>query len=151
MLFLNNNFPEASVVVTMPEGHPPSLPSTKKVQHKDYEEASFTSSSTFVPSYVDSHTNAIDLSCLHPPPLPERVYYSERTPREQVELLNRSSKSDDTHNSQIHVSDLLSDVNPENPVTESGDNLHDGKMLNPTEELGTVAKPLLADGRGWGF
>ncbi|KAG5001087.1 hypothetical protein JHK87_022159 [Glycine soja] len=142
---LKSNFPEASVVVTMPEGHPPSLPSTKKVQHKDYEEASFTSSSTFVPSYVDSHTNAIDLSCLHPPPLPERVYYSERTPREQVELLNRSSKSDDTHSSQIHVSDILSDVNPEG-LTESGDNLHDGKMLNPTEELGIVTKPLLADG-----
>ncbi|KAH1148236.1 hypothetical protein GYH30_043067 [Glycine max] len=144
--YLKSNFPEAPVVVSMPEGLPPSLPSTKKVQHKDYEQVSSTSSSAFVPSYVDSHTNAIDLSCLHPPPLPERVYYSERTPREQVELLNRSSKSDDTHNSQIHVSDLLSDVNPENPVTESGDNLHDGKMLNPTEELGTVAKPLLADG-----
>ncbi|RDX89877.1 hypothetical protein CR513_28326, partial [Mucuna pruriens] len=143
---LKSNFPEASIVVTMPEGHLPSLPSTKKVQHKDYEEASSTSSSAFVPAYVDSHANAIDLSCLHPPPLPERVYYSERTPREQVELLNRSSKSDDTHSSQIHVSDLLSDVNPEDPLTESGDNLHDGKMLNPTEELGTAAKPLLADG-----
>ncbi|TKY68589.1 Serine/threonine-protein kinase CTR1 [Spatholobus suberectus] len=144
---LKSNFPEASVVVTMPEGgHLPSLPSTKRVQHKDYEEASSTSSSVFVPAHVDSDANAIDLSCLHPPPLPERVYYSERTPREQVELLNRSSKSDDTHGSQIHVSDLLSDVNPVDPVTESDDNLHDGKMLNPTEELGIAAKPLLTDG-----
>ncbi|CAJ1978397.1 unnamed protein product [Sphenostylis stenocarpa] len=137
---LKSNFPEASVVVTMSEGHLPSLPSTKKVQHKDYEEFSSTSSSAFAPAYVDSHTNAIDLSCLHPPPLPERVYYSERTPREQVELLNRSSKSDDTHNSQIHVSDLLSDVNPDDQVTESGDNLH------PTDELGNAEKPLHADG-----
>ncbi|XP_022631912.1 uncharacterized protein LOC106778439 isoform X2 [Vigna radiata var. radiata] len=137
---LKSNFPEASVVVTMPEGHPPSLPSTKKVQHKDYEELSSTSSSAFVPAYVDSHPNAIDLSCLHPPPLPERVYFSERTPREQVELLNRSSKSDDTHSSQLHVSDLLSDVNPEDPVTESGGNLH------PTDELGNAEKPLHADG-----
>nr|KYP34493.1 Serine/threonine-protein kinase CTR1 [Cajanus cajan] len=122
---LKSNFPEAAVVVTMPEGHLPTLPSTKKVQNKDCEEASSTSSSAFVPAYVDSQANAIDLSSLHPPPLPERIYYSERTPREQVELLNRSSKSDDTHSSQIHVSDLLSDVTPEDPVTESSDNLHD--------------------------
>ncbi|KAL2326093.1 hypothetical protein Fmac_025151 [Flemingia macrophylla] len=140
-----SNFPEA-VIVTMPEEHLPSLPSTKKVQNKDCEDASSTSSSAFVPAYVDSNTNAIDLSCLHPPPLPERVYYSERTPREQVELLNRSSKSDDTHSSQIHVSDLLSDVTTEDTVTKSGDNLHDGKMLTPTAELGTAAKPLQADG-----
>ncbi|KAK7313896.1 hypothetical protein VNO77_39101 [Canavalia gladiata] len=139
---LKKNCPEASVVVTMLEGHLPSIPSTEKVQHQDYEEASSTSSSAFGPAFVDSHSNANDLSCLHPPPLPKRVYYSERTPREQVELLNRSSKSDDTHNSQIHVSDLLSDGNPEDPVTESGDNLHDGKILNPSEELGNAAKTL---------
>ncbi|XP_027353823.1 uncharacterized protein LOC113864388 isoform X2 [Abrus precatorius] len=137
---------QGSDPVTMPEGHLPSLPATKEVQHQDYEEASSTSSSAFVPPYVDSHSNAIDLSCLHPPPVPKRVYYSERTPREQVELLNQSSKSDDTHSSKIHVSDLLSDVNQEDPVTGSGDSLHDGKMLNPTEELGITAKPLLAAG-----
>ncbi|KAJ1404688.1 Serine-threonine/tyrosine-protein kinase, catalytic domain [Sesbania bispinosa] len=143
--YLKNNYHEASVVVTMPEGHLPSLPSTKKVQHQDYEDASSTTSSLFVPAYMDSQSNDIDLSCLHPPPLPKRVYYSERTPREQVEVLNRSSKSDDTHRSQFHVSDLLSDVKPEDPVTETGDNLHDGNLLNPTENLSIAAKPLSAD------
>ncbi|XP_061351634.1 uncharacterized protein LOC133296625 isoform X2 [Gastrolobium bilobum] len=121
--YLRNNFPEASVMVTMPEGH--SLPPTKMDQIQDYEEASSTSSSAFGPAYVDSHPNGVDLSSLHPPPLPRRVYYSERIPREQVELLNRSSKSDDAHSSQFHVSDLLSDVNPPDSVTETGDNLHD--------------------------
>ncbi|KAL2318238.1 hypothetical protein Fmac_032114 [Flemingia macrophylla] len=115
------NFPEAAVIVTMPAEHLSSLPSTKKVQNKDCEEASSTSSNAF--------------SLLF-----------KRTPREQVELLNHSSKSDDTQRSQIHVSDLLSDVTTEDTVTKSGDNLDDGKMLTPTAELGTAAKPLLADG-----
>ncbi|XP_019432333.1 PREDICTED: uncharacterized protein LOC109339365 [Lupinus angustifolius] len=140
--YLENISHEASSVVTMPEEH---LPSTKKVEHQDHDETS-TSSSVFVPANVDSHSNGIDLTCLHPPPLPERVYCSERSPKEQVELLNRSSKSDDNLNSQFHVSDLLSDVNPEDSITESGDNLHDGNLPNPTEELSTAAKCLPADG-----
>ncbi|XP_057453314.1 uncharacterized protein LOC130745183 isoform X2 [Lotus japonicus] len=143
--YLKNNCPEASAIVTLPEGHLTSLPSTIKVQHQDYEEASTTSSSAFVPAYVDSQSNAIDLNCLHPPPLPKRVYYSERIPREQVEVLNRSSKSDDTLNSQFHESDLLCDVKPEGSVAESSDNLSDYNLLNPTEKLSIAAKPLLCD------
>ncbi|XP_004516240.1 uncharacterized protein [Cicer arietinum] len=142
---LKNNCPEASTVVTLPKEHLPLFPSTKNVQHQDYEEASSTSSSSFVPAYVDSHPNAIDLSCLHPPPLPKRVYYSERTPREQVEVLNRSSKSDDAHSSQVLVADLLSDIKPEDPVTESGDNLHDGSLLGPVEKPSISAKPFPVD------
>ncbi|XP_045801903.1 uncharacterized protein LOC123895538 isoform X2 [Trifolium pratense] len=144
--YLKNNGPEASTVV-MPEGHLPSSPCTKKVPHHDCEEASCTSSSSVVPNYVDSHSNAIDLSCLHPPPVPKRVYYSERAPREQVEVLNRSSKSDDAHSSQFHASDLLSDSKPEGPVTESGENLHDGNLLDPDEKPSISAKPFPADDR----
>ncbi|KAG4399068.1 hypothetical protein GLYMA_08G165900v4 [Glycine max] len=142
--YMKNNFPEASVVVTAPEGH--SLHPTKMDKLPDYEETSSTSSSAFGPAYVDSHYNAADLSSLHPPPLPKRVYYSERISREQLELLNRSSKSDDTNSSQFHVSDLLSDVNPPDSVTESGDKLHGGNLPNLSEELGITGKPLHADG-----
>ncbi|XP_020228859.1 dual specificity protein kinase splB [Cajanus cajan] len=141
--YMKNNFTEASVVVTAPEGH--SLHPAKMEKHQDYEETS-TSSSAFGPAYVDSHSNAPDLSSLHPPPLPKRVYYSERISREQVELLNRSSKSDDTHSSQFLVSDLLSDVNPPDSGTESGDKLHDGNLPNLTEELGVTENLLHADG-----
>lgn len=146
--FLKNNFPKAPVAVNIPDGHLPSLPSMKKEQHQEYEEASSTSSSPFGPAYVDSQSNGIDLSCLHPPPIPKRVYYSysERTPKEQVELLNRSAKSDDTYDSQFPVSDLLSDINPQYSVTESGDNLRDGNLSNLTDEMGTASKPLHADG-----
>ncbi|WJX87525.1 hypothetical protein P8452_69706 [Trifolium repens] len=143
--YLKNNGPEASTAVTMPEGHLPSSPCTKKVPHQDCEEASSTSSSSFVPNYVDSHSNAIDLSCLHPPPVPKRVYYSERAPREQVEVLNRSSKSDDAPSSQFHASDLLSNIKPEGPVTESGNNLNDGSLLDPDEKPSISAKPFPAD------
>lgn len=133
--YLKNNCPEASVV---PEGY--SIPPTKMDPLRDYEEASSTSSSTFGPGYVDPPSNKVDWSCLHPPPVPRRVYYSERIPREQVELLNRSSKSDDAHNSQFHVSDLLSDTNPPESVTESSGNLHDGNLSNLTEETETYFK-----------
>jgi hypothetical protein len=143
--YLKNNGPEASTVVTMPEGHLPSSPCTKKVPHQDCEEASSTSSSSFVPNYVDSHSNAIDLSCLHPPPVPKRVYYSERAPREQVEVLNRSSKSDDAPSSQFHASDLLSNIKPDGPVTQSGNNLNDGSLLEPDEKPSISAKPFPAD------
>ncbi|CAK8561321.1 unnamed protein product [Lathyrus sativus] len=143
--YLKSNGPEASAAVTMPEGHLPSLPCPKKVQHQDCKDASSTPSSSFAPNYVDSHSNAMDLSSLHPPPVPKRVYYSERTPREQVEVLNRSSKSDDTHSSQFDVSDLLSDTKPEDPVSESGDNLHDGNLLDPDDKSSISAKPFPED------
>ncbi|XP_058747330.1 uncharacterized protein LOC131620314 [Vicia villosa] len=143
--FLKNNGPVASAAVTMPEGHLPSFPCTKKVQQQDCKDASSTSSNSFAPNYVDSHSNAIDLSSLHPPPVPKRVYYSERTPREQVEVLNRSSKSDDTHSSQFHVSDLLSDTKPEDPLTESGHNLHDGNLLDPDDKSNISAKTFPED------
>ncbi|OIW11684.1 hypothetical protein TanjilG_12203 [Lupinus angustifolius] len=142
--YYKNIFPEASAVVTVPEGH--SIPPTKNDRLQDYEEVFSTSSSAFSPSYVDSQSNAVDLSSLHPPPLPKRVYYSERIPREQVEFLNRSSKSDDANRSQIHVSDLLSDVNLPDSVRESGGNLQDRNMSNLAEESSITAKPLHADG-----
>ncbi|MED6133865.1 hypothetical protein PIB30_032214, partial [Stylosanthes scabra] len=139
-----NILPEVSVAVTVPEGH--SLPPTKREQLQDNEGASSTTSSTFGPTYVDSHSNAVDLSCLHPPPLPKRVYYSERIPREQIEMLNRSSKSDDAHGSQFNVSELLTEVNPTEPLTESGENLQDGNLSNLTEYSKVAAKPLQSDG-----
>jgi len=144
VLSLETPSPSLSVGVTMPDEHLPSFPSTQKVQHQDCEEGS-SSSSSCVPNYVNSYSNAIDLSCLHPSPVPKRVYCSERTPREQVEVLNQSSKSDDTHTSQFHVSGLLSDIKPVGPVTESGDNLHDGSLLDPDKKPSISPTPVPAD------
>ncbi|RHN40695.1 putative protein kinase TKL-Pl-6 family [Medicago truncatula] len=144
VLSLETPSPCLSVGVTMPEEHLPSFPSTQKVQHQDCEEGSLSSSSC-VPNYVNSYSNAIDLTCLHPSPVPKRVYCSERTPREQVEVLNQSSKSDDTHSSHFHVSGLLSDIKPVGPVTESGDNLHDGNLLDAVKKPTISPTPFPAD------
>ncbi|XP_054812013.1 uncharacterized protein LOC129313126 isoform X2 [Prosopis cineraria] len=144
--YLKNNFPEDTVAVTLQEGHMPSSPSAKKDQHQDNQEASSTSGSALAPAYADSQSKPYDLSGLQPPPLPKRVYYSERTPREQAETLNRSSKSDDTEGSQFLVSDLLSDIKPQGSVAESGDNMHNRNLTNRSEELNIAAKPLHADG-----
>ncbi|KAI9116313.1 hypothetical protein K1719_012480 [Acacia pycnantha] len=146
--FLKNNVNKATVAINIPEGKLPTLPSMKKEQHQEYKDASSAFSSAFGPGNVDSQSNGIDLSCLHPPPMPKRVYYSysERTPREQVELLNRSAKSDDTYDSQVPVSDLLSDIDPQYSATESGDILHNRNQSNLTEDSSTSSKPLYVDG-----
>ncbi|XP_065864942.1 uncharacterized protein [Euphorbia lathyris] len=60
-----------------------------------------TSYRAFAPSDTDSVSNLIDLSYLEPSVPPQRVYYSERIPREQAELLNRLTKSDDSLGSQL--------------------------------------------------
>lgn len=59
--------------------------------------------------YMDSESNIVDLSLLEPPSVVQRVYCSERISRGQDELLNRLSKSDDTHVSQFLISHSQSD------------------------------------------
>lgn len=159
---LQGNFSEASIAVAVPGAHLPKVPSKSKFKHQHYEEASSlvtamnsaqmlksgeddlysASTNVFNPSYVDSESNAVALSGLEPPPLPNRVYYSERIPREQADLLNRSTKSDDLHGSQLLMSDLLSDFNQENPVTESNDKFQVSNLSNLTADSSMTAKPL---------
>ncbi|KAF7834794.1 putative serine/threonine-protein kinase [Senna tora] len=164
---LQGKFSAASVTVAAPVEHQPTLPSRNKGNHQHYEETSSqvnamnsmqipksdeddhrpTSANAFSPGDVDANSNVVDLNVIEPPPLPNRVYYSERIPREQAELLNRSTKSDDAHGSQLLVSDFLSDFNWHNSVTESNDKLHDGDLLNMTSVSNSTAKPLQEDGQ----
>ncbi|XP_018443791.2 uncharacterized protein LOC108815796 [Raphanus sativus] len=62
------------------------------------------SSGTCGPVHNDSESNLIDLNYPEPVQPPARVYRSERIPREQLELLNRLSKSDDSLGSQFLMS-----------------------------------------------
>ncbi|KAM5586849.1 hypothetical protein ABKV19_005665 [Rosa sericea] len=92
-----------------------------------------TSNNAFAPTYADPMSNGIDLGYLEPPVQPQRIYYSERIPREQAELLNRSSKSDDSHGAQFLVSHSRSDIIHQDPIT-GVKKLHDHANLPPRSE-----------------
>ena len=62
------------------------------------------STSTGTCGHVHNESNLIDLNYPEPVQPPPRVYRSERIPREQLELLNRLSKSDDSLGSQFLMS-----------------------------------------------
>ncbi|XAR56919.1 Non-specific serine/threonine protein kinase [Bertholletia excelsa] len=58
----------------------------------------------------NSDCDSMDLSYLESPVPPQRVFHSERKPREQAELLNRLSKSDDSLSTQFLINHSHSDV-----------------------------------------
>ncbi|XP_054815228.1 serine/threonine-protein kinase STE20-like [Prosopis cineraria] len=167
---LPGNISEVSVTNAVQGVHLPKLPSKSKGKHQHYEEASSlanavnstqilksgeddlysTSTNAFNPSYVNAGSNVIDLSCLEPPALPNRVYYSERIPREQADLLNRSTKSDDAHGSQVLMADLLSGYDQQSLTTESSDQFQVGNLSNLTAVSSTTAKPLNTNGHAIG-
>ncbi|KAG5546897.1 hypothetical protein RHGRI_018905 [Rhododendron griersonianum] len=78
-----------------------------------------TSNGALTPGHGNSESDSIDLSYLEPPVPPQRIFYSERIPREQAELLNRLSKSDDSHGSQFHINHSHCDVAQQGFVVES--------------------------------
>ncbi|KAI3456665.1 hypothetical protein Pfo_013328 [Paulownia fortunei] len=65
---------------------------------------------------------------------PQRVFYSERIPREQAGLLNRISKSDDSHSSQFLVNQSRTDITQQDLVTGSVEKLQNGNVDIPTEQ-----------------
>ncbi|KAL0699560.1 hypothetical protein Bca4012_055682 [Brassica carinata] len=72
-----------------------------------------TSSGTCGLAQTDSESNLIDLDYSEPlPPPTRRVYRSERIPREQLEMLNRLSKSDDSIGSQFLMSHSQAQQDP---------------------------------------
>ncbi|KAA8537218.1 hypothetical protein F0562_029696 [Nyssa sinensis] len=89
------------------------------------------------PEFGDSEANPTDFSHLEPPLIPQRVFYSERIPREQAEL-NRLSKSEDSFDPQVLISHALSDLSQK--ITESVDKLHDGNLASEMEQSISSAK-----------
>ncbi|XP_039055514.1 uncharacterized protein LOC120198225 isoform X2 [Hibiscus syriacus] len=90
-------------------------------------------------SYADSDSNPADLSYLEPTAPPRKVYYSERIPREQLDLLNRLSKSDDSLGSQLLLAHPQFNVAQQGPNTEAVENLRDSNIASHTES--SAAKP----------
>ncbi|XWS10424.1 hypothetical protein CRYUN_Cryun39dG0076300 [Craigia yunnanensis] len=98
-----------------------------------------TSSGAFGQGYADSDFNPTDLSYLELPVPPHKVYYSERIPREQLDLLNRLSKSDNSLGSQLLLSHPQSNVARQDPNTETVEDLSDSNIAPHTES--SAAKP----------
>ncbi|KAJ6678225.1 SERINE-THREONINE PROTEIN KINASE [Salix viminalis] len=96
------------------------------------------------PGNADSASNPIDLSYLELS-IPQRVYYSERIPRGQAELLNRLSKSDDSLGTQLLISHSRPDVTENKPITESVENFHENNLAAHTEHSISTEKPSCTD------
>ncbi|XP_059625383.1 uncharacterized protein LOC132268566 [Cornus florida] len=98
----------------------------------------YASSKAFAPGYADSEADPLDFSCLEPQMLPQRIFHSERIPREQAEM-NRLSKSEDSFDPQVLISHARSDCSHQ--IMESVDKLHDGDVASQTEQSISSAKP----------
>ncbi|KAF8411282.1 hypothetical protein HHK36_003829 [Tetracentron sinense] len=114
--------------------------------HKSIEDDHFhPSGGAFTHGYADSEADSTDFSYHEPSVLPQRVFHSERIPREQAELLNRLSKSNDSFGSQFLIHHSRSDLAQQDPITESVDKFHDGNLASQTEQAISSAKPLYAN------
>ncbi|KAK1387924.1 putative serine/threonine-protein kinase mkcB [Heracleum sosnowskyi] len=136
-----DHFPveEVSAVVPTPErksplmplkneGHLESLPvsSPLDVINPTQDSTSndnelLTTSSAIASENANSQADLIDLSYLEPPLPPQSLFCSERYPREQAELLNRLTRSDDL-GSQFLVPHSRSDIAQQDPIEGSGEN-----------------------------
>ncbi|KAF5733571.1 hypothetical protein HS088_TW16G00011 [Tripterygium wilfordii] len=90
----------------------------------------YSSSGACAPVYGGSDTDPVG-SYVEPSVIPQRVFHSERIPREQAEL-NRLSKSDDSFGSQFLITQAHSDYSQ--PGTESVDQFHDGNVASCSEQ-----------------
>ncbi|BBH01442.1 Protein kinase superfamily protein with octicosapeptide/Phox/Bem1p domain [Prunus dulcis] len=119
------------VASSIDSGNPVLVHKSSEIEHNS------TSGNAFAPAYADHLSNGVDFSYQEPAVLPKRVYYSERIPREQAELLNRSSKSDDSHGSPFLITHSHSDVTQKDPITEGVNKLHEHGNLAPQTEQST--------------
>ncbi|VFQ58750.1 unnamed protein product [Cuscuta campestris] len=96
-----------------------------------------------VPESSNSESAPIDLSFFEPtpPPLPQRVFCSERIPREQAESMNRVSKSDDSHNSQLLMNHPHPDVTRTDLHTESDEKVQNSNHVQ-NERIIPIENPL---------
>ncbi|CAH2067909.1 unnamed protein product [Thlaspi arvense] len=104
---------------------------TSQVPLSGNEDQLSSSSGTCGPVHNDSESNLIDLNYPEPLQPPPRVYRSERIPREQLELLNRLSKSDNSLGSQFRTSQSQTNTAQEDPAKEAvGKSQEDSQTVN---------------------
>lgn len=85
------------------------------------------------PESVNSESDPTDLSHSESSIPPQRVFYSERVPREQSGLHNRISKSDDSRSSQFLVNQSHTDSTQQDLVSVFDEKLQNGNVNMPAE------------------
>ncbi|KAJ8752505.1 hypothetical protein K2173_004793 [Erythroxylum novogranatense] len=150
---------EVPVTSSVSARDPPFFPSTSGVRFQEDEKAS-SSEDTVNPAQVprscedfrcSNLTSMLGAGCLDPAFNPmglnhiptQRVYYSESIPRDQAELLNRISKSDDSLGSEFLISH--SDTADHNLKGESVERLHQNNLPTNSESTNSVTKQLYTD------
>ncbi|XP_062115695.1 uncharacterized protein LOC133829882 [Humulus lupulus] len=124
-------------------GNPPQAPKFSEDDHH-----STSGGAAFAHGYVRSDSSVSDQShqTYHEPPaLPQRVFYSEKIPREQLGLLNRLSKSDDSYGSQFVMPHPHSDTTQQHSITNDSENSQKDGKLPPQAENSSTSKPLPLD------
>ncbi|CAN1157865.1 Probable serine/threonine-protein kinase SIS8 [Linum perenne] len=111
---------------------------------KSYEDGQCPTSNGAAGPVLDQ----VDLSYLESSVPPQRVYYSERLPREPTGLLHRISKSDDSLGPQILGSHSRSDIPEHDSIAESVEKLgqsnlnRDGNSCSGEKSLQAEPQPI---------
>ncbi|XP_057970135.1 uncharacterized protein LOC131159329 isoform X2 [Malania oleifera] len=139
--FKNNKRHQEPVQTSMP----PETLTEGKMNKFNNDDHSHTSGGALIPGYGGCEADLADFSHLEPAVIPQRVFRSERIPREQAEL-NRLSKSDDSFDPQFFITHARPDISQ--PITESVDRFHDGNVSLQTEQakLLKTNPPTVEDG-----
>ncbi|KAG6514135.1 hypothetical protein ZIOFF_024476 [Zingiber officinale] len=92
------------------------------------------------PGNMDDEADASNVSFNNLPSIPFRGYQSERLSREQLELLNRLSKSDDSLGSQYLINQACLMAAQES-IAEGADNIIEGELASQSEMSLLSQKP----------
>eukprot|EP00258_Populus_trichocarpa_P037616 XP_024453635.1 uncharacterized protein LOC7479203 isoform X3 [Populus trichocarpa] len=134
-LMKTNKGPQEAVLSSMP-----TEAVTEGIKN-NWDDHFHSSGDPFAPGYGGSEADPTDFSYPEPSVVSHRVFHSERIPREQAEL-NRLSKSDDSFDPQILITQARSGSQP---VIESIDKLHEGNVASQTDQPRTSARSRYAN------
>ncbi|URE27602.1 Protein kinase domain containing protein [Musa troglodytarum] len=104
------------------------------------EHDQYSSSGALMSGSIDDEADVTDVSYSNPPSRPSRGYQSERLPREQAELLNRLSKSDDSIGSQYLINQACL-IAAQESIPEVTDTILEGDLGSQADKFLSSAKP----------
>uniref|UniRef100_A0A1D1ZIM6 Serine/threonine-protein kinase CTR1 n=1 Tax=Anthurium amnicola TaxID=1678845 RepID=A0A1D1ZIM6_9ARAE len=93
----------------------------------------YASGEGHISGFSNSEYDIADVSYSEAPSHPFRVFHSERIPREQADLVNRLSKSDDSFGSQFLMPHSRAALSQQESISETVDPLHEGSLVSQYE------------------